>query len=585
MEDEEEIQMNPIPYRDRKTDGDLRRRAMLNYDRLETEDYRFPNVFRDGEYSWPGDWEGRTILALVMLAQATGREPAHLAEIMARLPERLNAGGYLGPLAVSGVADEQQLSGHSWFLRAMAEYHQWKGDGFSLRVIEDTVRHLLLPVRGLYERYPVEPGDRKPTGEAIGSLFERQAGDWRLSTDVGCAFILLDGASHAYQLLRWPELGELLDEMIAKFRSIDLAGLSFQTHATLSALRGILRHFETTGDASLLAIARETFALYTREGMTEHYANYNWFGRPEWTETCAVVDSFIVAVELWKHTGEAAYLELAHGILYNGLGYGQRPNGGFGCDCGLGAFGDILHPKEGLFEAYWCCTMRGGDGLSRAIGYGYFEDADGCGVTLPFPGDSETEIRLSEGRLTLRQTSAYPVEGRVRLEVADSSVERAIAIRIFVPSWAERTKVRLRVDGEETAAAVSQGFLVWSGVPRAGLTLELVFPVGLRWGAPLNVHSMPGRRSLYHGALLLGTENAEAPPIVSLDPLQLQHVEGARYRDPSQHVFLRPIRDLLELSMEQAAGDRRQVLFPTETGAAAPDASISRSRDKVRGTS
>ncbi|MCD9021682.1 beta-L-arabinofuranosidase domain-containing protein [Cohnella silvisoli] len=557
--------MDPIPYADQKVGGDLYRRAMLNYDRLETEEYRFPTIYREGGYSWPGDWEGRTILALTMLAQATNREPVYLEEIMARLPERLNAQGYFGMIHAQGTVDEQQLSGHSWFLRAMAEYHLWKGDDLSLRIIEDITRHLLLPARGLYEKYPVEPEDRKPSGEAIGSLFERKVGDWLLSTDVGCAFIMLDGATHAYQLLKWPELGALLDEMIGKFRTIDLTGLSFQTHATLSALRGILRHYETTGDDGLLDLARDVFALYNREGITENYANYNWFGRPEWTEPCAVVDSFIVAVELWKHTGEASYLEIAHGILYNGLGYGQRPNGGFGCDCCSGAHDDLLHPKEGLFEAYWCCTMRGGDGLSRAIEYGYFADAERNTVTVPFLRESEAEIRLASGRLTLKQTTAYPIEGSIRLEVADSDIEKTVMVRIFVPSWVARTDLVFRVDGSEIAATIADGFVEWTGTPCVGLTLELRFPIGLRLGNQLNIHSLADRSSLFHGALMLGTEDAGAGlQLDSLDPLNLEHVAGASYVARDRNVSLRPIRDMLELSMEQAVADRRQVLFRME---------------------
>jgi len=554
--------MQAINWTDHKVAGELYSRTILNYDRLETAAYRYPNIFREGDYSWPGDWEGRTILALTMLAQSTGREPLYLEEIMLRLPERLNAKGFFGTIYPEGTADEQQLSGHSWLLRAMAEHHSWKGDELSLLVVENIVRHLLLPVRGLYERYPLEADARGQSGEAIGSLQARKVGDWLLSSDVGCAFIMLDGASQAYQLLKWPELGELIDEMIDKFRTIDWAGLSFQTHATLSALRGILRHYDTTGEAPLLELARSVFNLYIRDGITENYANYNWFGRPEWTEPCAVVDSFISAVELWKHTEEAAYLDIAEGILYNGLGYGQRPNGGFGCDSCSGAYDDFVHPKNGLFEAYWCCTMRGGDGLSRAIGYSYFTDADRNVVMLPFLQRGKAVIRLAAGSMTLAQTTAYPLEGTFRLEVNYSDIGRPVTVRWKVPSWAEQSKIAFTVNSRREEPVLTSGFAEWTGVPCAGTVLEMAFPIEPRWSGLLNAGSLPARRGLYHGALMLGIDAREAyTDSFELFDLALESAGEAVYRIRDSRIRMRPIRSLANLTTEQAEGDRRQVLF------------------------
>jgi hypothetical protein len=50
-----------------KTRGDLAYRQLLNYSRLESENYRPDTVFSFGTGGWPGDWEGRTILGLGLL--------------------------------------------------------------------------------------------------------------------------------------------------------------------------------------------------------------------------------------------------------------------------------------------------------------------------------------------------------------------------------------------------------------------------------------------------------------------------------------------------------------------------------------
>ncbi len=55
--------------------GELGYRILKNYCRLESDIYRPGKIFQMEQNGWPGDWEGRTILALVH-GQVTKREPA-----------------------------------------------------------------------------------------------------------------------------------------------------------------------------------------------------------------------------------------------------------------------------------------------------------------------------------------------------------------------------------------------------------------------------------------------------------------------------------------------------------------------------
>ena len=66
--------------------GEMRTRALANFDRLERDKYLPQNLFITETQSggWPGDTEGRTILALTLLAQATHRTPKYLSEITRR---------------------------------------------------------------------------------------------------------------------------------------------------------------------------------------------------------------------------------------------------------------------------------------------------------------------------------------------------------------------------------------------------------------------------------------------------------------------------------------------------------------------
>ena len=345
--------------------GDLAQRASQNYDRLESDIDQPPLVFESGSVGVSaGDWEGRTVLGLTLLSRSTHREARYLDEILRLYPAKMNGQGNIGlPLDPEAV-DEQQLSGHGWVLRGLCEYYEWKRDERVLEMIDKIVRNLALPTRGQHSTYPIDPAIRFVKGGVAGEIVAH-LGNWKLSSDNGCDFIFLDGITHAYQVRGGADLKALIDEMIARFLEMDVVAMKAQTHATLTGMRAPLRQYENSGDPRLLAAVEKRYKLYRSRAMTETYANFNWFERPEWSECCAIIDSFMIAVQLWRHTGDLAYLEDAHLIYFNGMGRGQRNNGGYGVDTCAGAHDPYVEVK--IYEAPFCCTMRGGEGNARAI--------------------------------------------------------------------------------------------------------------------------------------------------------------------------------------------------------------------------
>ena len=386
--------------------GELAARLERQIARLESDMYMPPLVFESQSIdTWPGDWEGRAMLSQTLTAMATGREPAALDAAMAGLAKRLNGNGFLGRKLPHPEADEQQLSGHGWLLRALCSYYEYRKSDITLFLIEGVVMNLFLPLRETYREYPTDPTLRTGGGAESGHVFAT-SGKWHLSTDTGCAYIPLDGLTHAYCI--YPDsplkrqLGEMIEEMIEKFLSLDPVGMKLQTHATLTATRGILRMYFETGKEDYLAAAARIFDQYLAHGMTLNYENQNWFGRPEWTEPCAVVDSFMVASQLYLATGDEKYLPVINRILYNGMLRTQRSNGGFGCDtCAtdgvLGAHG---------FEAWWCCSMRGGEGLSACARYAYIIGENK--IIVPYMTESEADLTVSGKKVHVSCKTEYP---------------------------------------------------------------------------------------------------------------------------------------------------------------------------------
>lgn len=496
--------LRPVPIEDIKVCGELAERVARNFDRLEDEMYRPDSVFHSRlAQSWPGDAQGRIVLGLVCDAQASGREPRYLSTILQHYPGFMNEQGYFGPV-FGGKLNEQQLSGNGWVLRGLCQYYEWSGDKKALEMINSIVYNLFMKGKGLFKDYPIDPESRKKNlGDAIGEIVYND-NNWILSSDIGCIFIGMEGLIHAYKILGHEDLKELIDELVDRFLEVDLTGIRAQTHASLTACRGLIRLAEITGDESYIPEVQKRWELYRQYGMTAGYQNYNWFCREDtWSEPCAVVDSYMVAVQLWMHTGDESYLDDAELIYYNGICHNQRDNGGFGCDfCPSTVTGrtDIAVRTD---EASWCCTMRGAEGLESAVNYSYFRK----GNELYIPFYTESRVKL-DGGFELEQNTTYPFEESVMFRILRRADINSVKLR--VPVFAINPEVS--INSIPVAVEQNGNFLTVSGFTdndEICLTFELPVTGKIEENGMVKYHK---------GPMLLGSENGseEKTPLYHL---------------------------------------------------------------------
>ena len=347
--------------------NELNERTELNFHRLaDSAYYQIGEVFSPADYTWYGDKEGRALLAFVCHYKMSGRAIPCMEEMLCEMPARFNTEGYFGPVFDGKTIHEQQLSGHSWLLRGLCEHYEVFGDSFSYEAICKIIENLYLPILDRIAGYPITR-QANNVGGVSGSCIGEDEG-WILSSDTGCAFMSIDGLAHAYQVTKNEKIKALLDEMISVYLAIDKVTLKAQTHCTLTSARGMMMAYNETGDAKYIEGAISILELYANGGgMTDTYQNLNWWQRPDsWTEPCAIVDSLILALELYKVTGKKEYRTLAARIYHNGLSTSQRSNGGAGTDKLVikGALDTLSVAKH--YEAYFCCTMRLAEGLLYA---------------------------------------------------------------------------------------------------------------------------------------------------------------------------------------------------------------------------
>ncbi|MGC5395461.1 hypothetical protein ACPXCP_06870 [Streptomyces sp. DT20] len=482
--------------------GDPRIAASLR--RLQAADYDAEPVLRDGATgTWPGDYPGRLILALSRLASVTGEEPRRLRQLVDGLPGVLNAHGHLGPVHREAV-DEQQLAGHGWLVSGLLAHHGLTGEDHSRVLALDIAYRLLLPAATRAPDYPRRrPGDDSE-GQASGMVVGR-SGRWLLSSDTYCVFIALEGLVAAYAHTRDLTLAAAIETLAALVVRDDLRGARAQLHATLTAARCLHAFHELSGSASALEAARELYELYAAHGRTANHATWNWFGRPDsWTEPCAVTDSLILALGLWRTTREPRYLDDAHAIEHNGLGHAQKAHGGFGLDTTTGPGRPWLtghHP-----DAAWCCSMRGAVGLAELRERGYSLPGPGPdGVTtlsVDLYRDGTHRLALPGGPLVLRQRTTYPTGGRTVLDVVESGLREPLRIVFTLPSWTGPTRTVTTWTARGPVVSPAPGELLT--VPAAGDSWTVDFPVGPRVRDAGDGEAV----ALHHGTLLLGAEGA-----------------------------------------------------------------------------
>jgi DUF1680 family protein len=246
----------------------------------------------------------------------------------------------------------------------------------------------------------------------------------------------------------------------------------------------------------------DRFDQYLTQASTENHMNYNWFGRPSHTEPCAIVDAFMLTTQLWQITGKTKYLEEAHKIYYNGIEHAQRANGGFGLDECTGAKGPFL--KMNLDEAWWCCTMRGSEGLVRAVEYSFMQSND----TLILPFFNNANVMFNSGSFKIR--TDYPFNDKIIVDVLKAPTA-GTKVSFLHPSWSDT--VSLTRNGKIMPFSEKDGFFIYDGSIRPDDTFVYTFKQKPYFAGTQNIHSMPGYKKIYYGPLILSANVNESQEI------------------------------------------------------------------------
>ena len=204
------------------------------------------------------------------------------------------------------------------------------------------------------------------------------------------------------------------------------------------------------------------------EGFT---VDYDLPNLTAYQETCATI-----ALAQWAHRlallyGDTRYADVLERALYNGVLSGVSQDGTkFFYVNPLESAG--THHRSPWFGCA-CCPPNVTRTLAALGGYAYATGPDSLYVNLYIQGSARAKV--GGAPVTLKVTTDYPWDGKVRLELAPATPAR-FALRLRVPGWCGDASVKVNRRAV-SVPAVENGYLVLDREWKRGDRVELDLPM------------------------------------------------------------------------------------------------------------
>ena len=288
---------------------------------------------------------------------------------------------------------------------------------------------------------------------------------------------------------------------------------TIEGHAVRATLlcAGVTAAYEVNGRADYLAAAKRLWAnmverrMYVIGGLGA-IAGHEGFGpdyllpNDGYLETCAAIGAGFFHHNLNLVTGEAKYADELERVLYNGVLSGVSLSGDryfYENPLAAGA-----NRQRWSWHGCPCCPPMFAKIMGALPSYVYAQSDDSLTVNLYI--GSRAETTLAGTAVKLRQTTAYPWDGRVTLTIEPAKATE-FALRLRLPAWCASPKLSL--NGRSQSLRVEQGYAVLRRVWQPGDQVRLDLPMPIeRVKAHPAVEADAGRVALRRGPLVYCVE-------------------------------------------------------------------------------
>ncbi|UVC15114.1 glycoside hydrolase family 127 protein [Mesorhizobium onobrychidis] len=240
------------------------------------------------------------------------------------------------------------------------------------------------------------------------------------------------------------------------------------------------------------------------EGFTEDHDLPN---DTAYAETCASVGLIFWAHRMLHLELDGRYADVLEQALFNGALTGLSRDGE------RYFYSNPLASDGRRSRWAWhpcpCCTMNTSR-LIASVG-GYFVSASENAIAFHLYGGISTNIQLATGNVFLRETSAYPLFGSIRIEVSPHAPAE-FTINLRIPGWAHEAEASVGGCAVDVTACTRNGYLSISRLWNAGDIIALELPM-----SPERIYAHPlvkqdiGRVALKRGPLVYCVEEVDNP--------------------------------------------------------------------------
>ena len=261
------------------------------------------------------------------------------------------------------------------------------------------------------------------------------------------------------------------------------------------------------------------------EGFGPAYALPN---KDTYDETCAAVGNVFFNYRMFLMSGEAKYVDVAEVALYNNVLAGVNLEGNkFFYVNVLEADGKKPFNHGTAGRSPWfgtaCCPSNMARLIPQISGmtYSYTEDD----IYTAFYTGNSTVVPLAGGDVALKQTTDYPFDGKVTIEVNPAEAGQEFTMWLRIPTWCgeqfvpgelysyadnNQSKVVAKVNGKRVRTNVVDGYMPVQRAWNAGDKVELELPMPVRYSvADERVEADVNRVCITRGPLVYCAEQPD----------------------------------------------------------------------------
>lgn len=197
-------------------------------------------------------------------------------------------------------------------------------------------------------------------------------------------------------------------------------------------------------------------------------------------ETCANIGNMLFNWRMLQTTGDARYAGIVETALYNSVLSGVSLDGKrYFYTNPLRMSDDFPYtlrwPKERReYISCFCCPPNTLRTVCEAQNYAYTMSDDALWCNLY--GQSELRTTLGGKPFVVRQTTDYPYDGQIAIELAELPKKQPLKLYLRIPAWCDRATIRVNGEAVETATEADTYACVertWKRGDRVELDLEM----------------------------------------------------------------------------------------------------------------